>query len=116
MNGKLSEDSLDSSTVIFFNFAQLVAVPHNADQANPIYFKVSIRAHIFGLMDEAKIGCSLFSFDEGHTMRAGGKTSHGPNAAIFCLHHDLILNGRNKKHVRFPFDNCTGQNKIFLGF
>ncbi|GAV08210.1 hypothetical protein RvY_17936 [Ramazzottius varieornatus] len=54
----------NAKRVIAFNFAQSMGLPNHTDQAGPIYFKVQLKFHLFGLQDPARKHVIYYLADE----------------------------------------------------
>ena len=103
---KKSQDLLDGTLHISFDYAQNVLIPHSPQQVGPIYFKTPRKCHIFGICSESAPKQINYLIDEAVL------TGKGANETISYLHHYLTSDHSvNCKNLQFHCDNCRGQNK-----
>ena len=103
---KQSQDLLDGTLHISFDYAQNVLIPHSPQQVGPIYFKTPRKCHIFGICSESVPKQINYLIDEAEL------TGKGANETISYLHHYLSSDHSvNCKNLHFHCDNCRGQNK-----
>lgn len=103
---KHSENTLDGTLHVSFDYAQNVLIPHSPQQVGPIYFKTPRKCHIFGICNESLPRQVNYLIDEGEL------TGKGANETISYLHHYFKSDNAVKcKNLNFHCDNCRGQNK-----
>lgn len=88
-----------------WDYAQLVHIPHHAQQVGPVYFRTPRKCNVFGMCSEGSGKQVFYLVDEAET------TGKGANSVVSMVHHYLTYYGHGEEEGEFHFDNCSGQNK-----
>ena len=109
----LPEDATDPADYghYTFDFAQQLQVPYHARQVGPLYFKVPLKVHLFGICNGATKIQVNYLFDESQSIGTNGTHAHGPNSVISMVHHFFEHHSGHEPTCHLHADNCVGQNK-----
>ena len=107
----IDAQTVPSTNHYTFDFAQQVFLPYHACQVGPLYFKVPLRACLFGVCDDGLCQQTNFTFSEAECIGLDGGKSHGGNAIVSMLHSYLENKTHGEADVKFHADNCCSQIK-----
>ena len=94
-----------------FNFAQMLQLPYHARQVGPLYFKVPLKAQLFGICKDSTNTQINYLFDESQSIGVNGSNAHGPNSVVSMLHHFFENHSGHEPECHLHADNCVGKNK-----
>ena len=80
-----------------FDFPQMLQVPYHARQIGPLYFKVPLKAQLFGVCNDANKQQVNYLFSESESIGPNGLKVHGPNAVISMIHHYLEVHSLHEE-------------------
>jgi len=101
---RCKEGPPDDLTVICFDYAQNVPLPHDPRQPSAVYFLSLLNVYQFGIVHERWGIQTHFIYTEGKSGKGSNEVS---TMVIDYLDRNLI----GTKHLHLWADNCGGQNK-----